>query len=587
LRIKAGRNEPVSFSSAVKRFLVVGAVLAALSTAAGAATFSIRSTDSDDEGFNDLAVFAPVGGNNATTLGQARMNVLLEAARIWGLILNSNVTIQVDAAFDPQTCSATSGTLGSAGPRAIYRNFGGGVSPNTYYVSALADAIAGTNLASTPSNPDIGATFNSNVDGDVGCLGGRGFYYGFDHNRGNKVDLLLVVLHEFGHGLGFTSQVTHTTGQGFVGSDGVMRFDSFTHKLFDEQFNAAWPALTDAQRIESATHTGLLVWGGANVNAQSGRYTQGVTVNGRVRMYAPATLSSGSSVSHFDTLVTPSVLMEPNLPSSITTSSTDITACALQDIGWTVTVCPHDGSNRPPVANSQSLNAIEDQPITITLTGSDPDNNALTFAVVTQPTSGSLSAISSATPRTVVYTPNANANGVDSFAFTVNDGTLTSATASVSINIAGVNDAPTAQDLAVIAQPGQPLAITLAASDVDGDTLNFTVVSQPTHGTLSGAGATLTYRANNGYLGPDSFTYRASDATLNSAAATVTISVQAAPTVVSAGSSGGGGGAVTDVWAFIMSSLLLLRAFSKLIRIQRGNRFTWRITWRIKWQMNS
>ena len=89
------------------------------SPATDAATFTIRSTDSAGEGFNDPAPFAPIGGNNATTLGQARMNVLQEATRIWGSLLQSNVPIIIDVAFDAQTCSASSGTLGSAGPRQI------------------------------------------------------------------------------------------------------------------------------------------------------------------------------------------------------------------------------------------------------------------------------------------------------------------------------------------------------------------------------------------------------------------------------------------------------------------------------------
>jgi hypothetical protein len=417
-------------------------LLVAFAATASAATFSIRSTDSAGEGLNDPAPFVPVGGNNATTLGQARMNVLLEAARVWGLLLQSNVPILVDAAFDPQTCSATSGTLGSAGPRSVIRNFGGGVSPDIFYVSALADALAGSNQSSSPSSADIGATFNSSVDSDSACLGERGFYYGLDHNHGNKFDLLLVMLHEFGHGLGFTSQVNMTTGSGFVGSDSIERFDSYTHAVFDEHFNKAWPALSDAERVQSTTHTGNLAWNGVNVNAQAGRFTQGVTVNSRIRLYAPATFASGSSVSHFDSALVPNVLMEPNQPLSITTSSVDITVCALQDIGWTVTVCPHDASNRPPIANAQSVTVAEDASIIITLTGSDPDNNPLTFDIATQPTLGSLSAISSTSPRTVTYTPNANANGSDSFTFTVNDGTVSSAIATVTISV--LNAPPTA-----------------------------------------------------------------------------------------------------------------------------------------------
>ncbi|HYM34661.1 MAG TPA: Ig-like domain-containing protein, partial [Steroidobacteraceae bacterium] len=453
----------------VLRSIATSILLVGLAANASAATFTVRSIDAAGVGLNDATPFTPVGGNNATTLGQARMNLLNEAARVWGTLLQSNVPILVDASFAAQTCSATSGTLGSAGPRSMYINFPGAPLQNVLYVSALADALSGANRSTNPTSSDINATFNSSVDSDPTCLGGRGFYYGFDHNRGTKIDLLLVMLHELGHGLGFTSEVDLTTGQGFV-SGGVERFDSFTQNIFDEQLNKAWPAMTDSERMQSATHTGMLAWNGANTNAQTGRFTAGVTANGRMRLYAPATLSTGSSVSHFDTAVTPNVLMEPNLPSTITTSSTDITVCALQDAGWTVTQCPHFATNRPPVANPQSVTTLEDTPITITLTGSDPDNDPLTFAVATPPAKGTLSAISPTVPHTVVFTPTANANGADSFVFSVNDGSITT-TATVTITITLVNDAPTAADVSTTAVTAQSTGITLQGNDVDGDQL--------------------------------------------------------------------------------------------------------------------
>ena len=91
----------------------------------------------------------------------------------------------------------------------------------------------------------------------------------------------------------------------------------------------------------------------------------------------------------------------------------------------------------PPAANNQSVTTAEDTPVAITLTGSDPDGDPLTFSVVTPPTSGSLTG----TPPNVTYTPNANFSGPDSFTYIANDGTVTSASATVSIT---VNPAPPA-----------------------------------------------------------------------------------------------------------------------------------------------
>ena len=69
------------------------------------------------------------------------------------------------------------------------------------------------------------------------------------------------------------------------------------------------------------------------------------------------------------------------------------------------------------------------------------------------------------------------------------------------------------------------MAITLTGSDVDGDPLTFSVATNPAHGTLSGTAPNLTYTPTAGYIGPDSFTFRASDGQATSAPAAVDISV--------------------------------------------------------------
>ena len=81
---------------------------------------------------------------------------------------------------------------------------------------------------------------------------------------------------------------------------------------------------------------------------------------------------------------------------------------------------------RRPRADAGTTTTDEDSPVTITLTGSDVDGDALTFAIATGPTNGSLSAITSINDTTaeITYTPDADFNGSDSFTFTVNDGTV-------------------------------------------------------------------------------------------------------------------------------------------------------------------
>ncbi len=87
--------------------------------------------------------------------------------------------------------------------------------------------------------------------------------------------------------------------------------------------------------------------------------------------------------------------------------------------------------NDPPAANPQSVATPEDTPRSITLTGSDPDGDPLSFAIGTPPAHGTLTG----TPPNVTYTPAADYTGPDSFTFTVNDGTVTSAPATVSITV--------------------------------------------------------------------------------------------------------------------------------------------------------
>src|SRR6185295_4156795 len=95
------------------------------------------------------------------------------------------------------------------------------------------------------------------------------------------------------------------------------------------------------------------------------------------------------------------------------------------------------------------------------------------------------------------------------------------------ITVAAVDDAPVANAQAVVTDEDTAKAITLSATDAEGSPLTYTVVAPPAHGTLSGTAPALTYTPAANYNGPDSFTFRANDGTLDSTVATVSIAVTA------------------------------------------------------------
>ena len=183
--------------------------------------------------------------------------------------------------------------------------------------------------------------------------------------------------------------------------------------------------------------------------------------------------------------------------------------------------------NNPPVAAAQNVVVDEDKIVSFKLEGTDLDGDRLVYSVVTLPKSGVLrnGFLGSNFPDRS-YKPNANFNGTDSFTFKVNDGKLDSAVVRVSITVKPVNDAPTATARTVATAFETEAAITLAGADVDGDALTFSVVAQPKNGALTGTGTARVYTPNKGYSGADSFTYKANDGKLDSAAVTVGITVK-------------------------------------------------------------
>ncbi len=152
---------------------------------------------------------------------------------------------------------------------------------------------------------------------------------------------------------------------------------------------------------------------------------------------------------------------------------------------------------------------------------SDPNGDTLTVTGASA-TNGTVKVN---TDGTLTYTPKANFNGNDAISYTVSDGHGSSATASVAVAVAAVNDAPVAQN--DTATTHSPVTINVLANDtdVDGDTLTVISASAP-HGTTTiNYDQTVTYVPNDGFSGQDTLTYKISDGHGGTSTAAVAITV--------------------------------------------------------------
>jgi PA domain len=238
----------------------------------GQATFEIFNGDPPGTGFNDPTPATPVGGNTGTTVGEQRQIAFQYAADLWGAQLTSTQTIRVLAFFTPLNCTPTSAVLGAAAAYWYFANIPAepgfpGITPNTWYPAALAEKR--TNVDITANYPgddfELYAFFNSNL-GQAGCLPTGGWYYGLDTNTpAGLTNLVTVLLHEFGHGLGFS--VNPTSSNSGVRAQGYPSvWEPF---MMDLSTGKTWFDMDDAERAASARNTNNLVWTGPEVSVDA------------------------------------------------------------------------------------------------------------------------------------------------------------------------------------------------------------------------------------------------------------------------------------------------------------------------------
>jgi hypothetical protein len=253
----------------VLKKVAAAAALALVAGTAGAANIVLNNVDPAGVGFNDPTPATPEGGNTGTTVGAQRLIAYQKALELWGKTLKSDVTIIVSGSFAPLSCTATSGTLAQAGAVQVFSDFPGAPLAGHWYGVALANAIAGFDLAPPESveDPidatDIIANFNGNV-GKPGCIEGPGWYYGLDNKPGLKTDFLNTFMHEVAHGLGFQNFASEATGSKLAGLP-----DVFLANQLDVTTGKHWSEMTTAELKASAVRDTKVVWDGANVTANS------------------------------------------------------------------------------------------------------------------------------------------------------------------------------------------------------------------------------------------------------------------------------------------------------------------------------
>lgn len=248
------------------------------------------------------------------------------AVEIWETLLTSDVTIHILARWAPLGTNV----LGSAGPGTYFVNFDGAPKTQVWYPVALAEKLARKDL-NDPTDPDIVATFNS---------ANASWHYGTTtQTPAGKYDLMSIVLHEIGHGLGITHAYTVSGGQGLI-STGFSNAPGVYETNIE---NTLGENLVNEYQQPSTTL-------GTQLTSESlfydGAFVLGANLNQRARIYAPSVYSAGSSIAHLDEDTYPAgnsnSLMTPFISAAERILDPGpISMAILKEIGWSNTFISH------------------------------------------------------------------------------------------------------------------------------------------------------------------------------------------------------------------------------------------------------
>jgi hypothetical protein len=483
--------------------LLIPAIIT-LSTVSAQAEITILNSDNPNEGLNDTRAATPIGGNSGSTIGEQRLKVFEKAAEILNESLNITAPVIVEVEFNNLTCNSDAGVLGSASPQGIEYSLDDlSATPH-----ALYNQLAGSDVK--PSTVEITARFNSLLDDNNNCLFDTNWHYGFDQPAGYDISLLSTVLHELIHGMGFTSFIPSNGGMGAWWNDGFNNitelFDPFSRQLMNAESGEFLIHQSTYERRYTLRSVNNLVWNGDFINSKASNYNEGVN-NGRVQIYAPSSYENGSSTSHFDTALSPDELMEPYYVEF--EDHLGLALEALLDIGWSPNF--DNLQNLTPVLETIGARSLsEDSALSIELSATDFNEDILTYTL--SDADVNLGAELSGSILTV--TPLADFNGSGSLKISVSDGEYTNSEI-VTITVEAVNDAPIIELINNQIMPeDSTLNVTLLASDIDNETLDFSIISAPSEFGASVDGSILTFTPQPNYSGSGSISIAVNDGVL-------------------------------------------------------------------------
>ena len=240
------------------------------------------------------------------------------ATGIWASLLTSGQPIVVHACW---RSDLGPGILGSAGPNDFYIDG----SPSRAYPVALANSLNNTDLNGAAH--EINASFSSNFN----------WYFGTNGSTpANQVDFVTVVLHELGHGLGFTGSMDVSGNQGSWGyGSGIPAiYDSFAEDGNGTSLLNLGPYPNPSTQLATALTGGI---GGVLFD---GNFANTANNNAPVPLYAPGIWNDGSSFSHLDTNTfaggTHGLMVHQLSNGAAIHDPGAITLGLFQDMGWTV-----------------------------------------------------------------------------------------------------------------------------------------------------------------------------------------------------------------------------------------------------------